>query len=367
MPEAEPTLASSDTPGRPPTPEVTVVIPSYNRAACLRDTIASLLAQTVRPAQIVVVDDGSTDDTAGVCRAFPPLVEYIRRANGGCPAARNTGIRAATGEYVAFVDADDVWEPTKLEVQLALHAARPEIGWSIANHVTTDQRGEPLPGVQGFARDLPAFGAAGLEPEAFFATDLTPFEFAAAGSRHRAFVGNPFELLFYGNFVLPSSAVLRREVIEEAGLFDEELRYAEETEFFHRVGARARLGVVMTPLVRWRRGQANTLISGRHVEPLIRNALVSLDRAIGLRPPTRRTVRLYTTARQRLLEELAYAQLSNLDPDAARITIRQAWAERVAPSLGALEIFAGSLVPRPALRALRSLKQRLRSTAATSR
>ena len=342
------------------TPTVTVVVPSYNRATCLRDTLASLLAQTVRPTEIIVVDDGSTDNTAEVCRGFPPPVQYVHRPNGGCPAARNTGIRAATGEYIALLDADDVWEPTKLEVQLALHAARPEIGWSVTNHMTTDPRGEPLPGVQGFARDLPAFGATGQAPEEFFATDLTPFDFTAAGSRHRAFAGDPFDLLFYGNFILPSSALLRRTVIEKAGLFDEGLRYAEETEFFHRVGAGALLGVVMTPLVRWRRGQANSLISGRNAEPLIRNALLSLDRAAGLRKPTPRAHHLYATGRQRLLEKLAYTQLSNLDPGAARDTVRQAWAERVAPSLGTLEIYAGSLLPRPALRALQTLKQRLR-------
>jgi len=341
------------------TPRVTVVVPSYNRATCLTDTLASLLAQTVRPTQIIVVDDGSTDDTAEACRGFPPPVEYVRRPNGGCPAARNTGIRAATGEYIALLDADDVWEPTKLEVQLALHAARPEIGWSVTNHMTTDRRGEPLPGVQGFARDLPAFRATGQAPEDFFATDLAPFEFTAAGARHRAFAGDPFELLFYGNFILPSSALLRRTVIEKAGLFDEGLRYAEETEFFHRVGAAAPLGVVMTPLVRWRRGRADSLISGKNAEPLIRNALLSLDRAVALRKSTPRAHHLYATGRQRLLQKLAYTQLSNLDPRAARDTVRQAWAERVAPSFGTLEIYAGSLLPRPALRALQTLKHKL--------
>lgn len=340
-------------------PTVSVVVPTYNRADCLRDTIASVLAQTVPPSEVIIVDDGSRDHTAQVCREFPPPVRYLHQQNRGCPAARNAGIRAAIGEYVALLDADDVWEPTKLEVQLTLHAVHPDIGWSATNHLTTDGHNRPLPGIQGFARDLPAFEAARLEPDAFFSTDMARAEFEAAGGRHTAFTGDPFELLFFGNFILPSSVMLRRRLVERVGLFDESLRCAEETEYFHRFGAVSFLGVVMTPLVRWRRGQANTLVSSGNIEQLVRNAMLSLDRAAGLREPTPRTRELYAAGKQRLLVRLAYVQLSNLDRRAARSTLRQAWAEGAPVTAGGLSTYAASLLPGPVLRGLHRLKRRL--------
>ena len=338
---------------------VSVVVPTYNRADRLKDTVASILAQTVQPLEVLIVDDGSKDDTARVCRAFPPPVRYIFRENGGSAAARNTGMRAAKGEYIAFLDADDVWEPTKLEIQLALHAAHPEIGWSATNHFTTDRSNQPLPGVQGFARDLPAFEAAGLGPDAFFALAMTRSEVTAAGGRHVAYTGDAFELSFYGNFVYPSCAMLRRSVMDRAGLFDESLRCAVDTEYFHRVSAHAPIGIVMTPLFRWRRGPGETIVSSANMEQLVRNALLSVDRAAELRALSPRARTLYVESRRRLLLRLAYVELSNLNRAAARHTIRRAWAEGAQVTPRGLGIYGASLLPGAALRGLHQLKRRL--------
>jgi glycosyltransferase involved in cell wall biosynthesis len=340
-------------------PTVSVVIPTYNRADRLSDTVDSVLAQTLPPAEILIVDDGSKDDTAAVCRRFPAPVRYLHRENGGSAAARNTGMRAARGDYIAFLDADDVWEPTKLEVQLALHAAHPEIGWSATNHYTTDRANRPLPGTQGFARDLPAFGAAGLSPEAFFALAMARSEIDAAGSRHTVYTGDAFDLNFYGNFVYPSCAVLHRSVMDRAGVFDETLRCAVDTEYFHRVSAVAKLGIVMTPLFRWRRGEGETIVSAANMERLVITALLSLDRAITLREPSAWARTVYRESRRRLLLHLAYIQLSNLDGRAARGSVRRAWAEGARLTPKALGIYGASLLPAPALRGLHRLKRGL--------
>jgi glycosyltransferase involved in cell wall biosynthesis len=347
------------TPGPRTLPTVSVIVPTYNRADRLKDTVASILAQTVRPAEVLIVDDGSTDDTARVCRDVPSPVRYLYRENGGSAAARNTGMRAARGEYIAFLDADDVWEPTKLEVQLALHAAHPEIGWSATNHLTTDRANQPLPGVQGFARDLPAFEAAGLEPEELFALAMTRSVLVAAGGRHAAYTGDAFELSFYGNFVYPSCAMLHRSVMDRAGLFDETLRCAVDTEYFHRVSAYAPIGIVMTPLFRWRRGPGETIVSSANMEQLVRNAILSIDRAAQLRRLSSRAQTLYVESRRRLLLRLAYIELSNLNRAAARHTIRRAWAEGASVTPKALGIYGASLLPGAALRGLAQLKRRL--------
>src|SRR3989442_15842469 len=107
---------------------VSVVIPTYNRGDMIRDAIDSVLGQTVVPSQIVVIDDGSSDDTEARLKSYGARVLYRRQANAGPSAARNHGVRLATERFVAFIDADDVWHPRKLELQL-LHMRRdPELG-----------------------------------------------------------------------------------------------------------------------------------------------------------------------------------------------------------------------------------------------
>jgi glycosyltransferase involved in cell wall biosynthesis len=104
---------------------VSVVVPAFNRAAMVVEAVASVRAQTRAAAEIIVVDDGSTDDTAARMTALP--VTLIRQANQGVAAARNAGIAAATGDVIAFLDADDVWHPEKLERQLPILERDPSV------------------------------------------------------------------------------------------------------------------------------------------------------------------------------------------------------------------------------------------------
>ncbi|HEX3110532.1 MAG TPA: glycosyltransferase family A protein, partial [Thermoanaerobaculia bacterium] len=99
---------------------VSVVIPSYNYARYLGEAIDSALGQTLPPLEVIVVDDGSTDDTPAVLAAYGDRIRVLRQKNAGVAVARNSGIAAARGECVAFLDADDVWLPRKLELQIPL-------------------------------------------------------------------------------------------------------------------------------------------------------------------------------------------------------------------------------------------------------
>lgn len=98
---------------------VSVVVPAYNAVAYLAECLSSIVGQTHPPTEVIVVDDGSTDDTAGIAEVFGPPVRVITTANRGSASARNTGVSAAQGNVVAFCDADDVWLPHKLAAQLA--------------------------------------------------------------------------------------------------------------------------------------------------------------------------------------------------------------------------------------------------------
>jgi glycosyltransferase involved in cell wall biosynthesis len=116
--------------------KISVIIPAYNAAAYIERAIGSVLAQT-RPAdEIIVVDDGSKDNTADIVRSFADKVKLISQANAGVSAARNAGIRAATGDWIAFLDADDEWLPDFLKAQTRLLSRNPHLVWSMANFFT---------------------------------------------------------------------------------------------------------------------------------------------------------------------------------------------------------------------------------------
>ncbi len=106
-------------------PMVSAIIPVYNGERYLAEAIESILAQTYRPIEIIVVDDGSTDGSASIAKGFSDHVQYFYQSNGGCPAARNTGIKNARGSFFAFLDADDLWTEDKSARQIAVMEADP--------------------------------------------------------------------------------------------------------------------------------------------------------------------------------------------------------------------------------------------------
>ncbi|HEX2191138.1 MAG TPA: glycosyltransferase family 2 protein [Longimicrobiaceae bacterium] len=337
---------------------VTVVVPTYNRAGWLPATVASVLQQTRPPDEVLVVDDGSSDDTEAVCRAFPAPVRYLRQTNAGVSAARNRGVREARGEWVAFLDSDDLWEPEKLEVQLAAHRAAPEAGWSITECVLVDGDDRPVPGTRGLESAVPVFCEVGRDSRDWFAAALRELRVEAAGAPHVAFVGDAFEMLFHGNVVLPSAAMVRRDRFLQVGGFDEALRVAEDTEFFHRLAAASPVVVVTSPLLRWRVGHEERLTASANTRDLVRGALLSNERAARLRhplPPGAERAR--RGARQRLLLRLAYLHLSLFERREARSAVLDAWRQGAALSRRSVGIYGTSLLPTSMLRGLHTIKK----------
>jgi len=342
-------------------PDVSVVIPTYNRARWLRETVDSVLNQTCRPLEILIVDDGSTDDTESVCARFPEPVRYVRQPNAGVAAARNLGVRHAQGDWIAFGDSDDVWEPTKLAVQLAALEAHPGARWSITDCTVIDLDGKPLPEPRGFVRVFPLFAELGAAPEELFAKFLSSSSTELGGRRHTVYSGDAFALLFHGNVGLPSSVLMHRSLVKEAGAFDERFRVAEETEYFHRLAAVSPVVIVMSSLVRYRVGQVGSLISSTNTTQLVENALKSLDQATRLRGILSAAERLaYRSGQRRLLLTLAYAQLSVCDVHAARATVVRAWRAHALAGPRSLAVYAASFLPVPVLRSLHELKRQWR-------
>lgn len=209
-------------------PLVSVCIGAYNRARYIRETLDSVFAQTYPHLEVIVVDDASTDGTADIVASYGSRVRLIRRDrnSGMCPITRNQAARAATGDYVAFLDSDDAWYPQKLEKQVALLEARPDL---------------PLCHTYCHVMDE---------------------ESRITGIRHEGALpptGRCFEALLHHCFITISSVMIRRTLFDEVGgYFIEDPRYGiwgEDLEFFLRVARRFPIGLVDAVLTRYRRAQ----------------------------------------------------------------------------------------------------------------
>lgn len=147
--------------------QVSVIIPAYNATKYLAEAVASASDQTCPPTEILVIDDGSTDETAAAAEALPPPVRVLRQDNGGPAAAMNTGIEAATGTHLAFLDADDRWAPEKLELQLAALAspgreAVDMVFGNVAHFLSPDLTPEVAATLHCPADPMPAYSAGTL-------------------------------------------------------------------------------------------------------------------------------------------------------------------------------------------------------------
>lgn len=235
---------------------LSAIIPAYNCARYLAEAIASALAQDSVDLEVVVVDDGSTDDTQSILASFGDRIRTLRQENRGLPAARNTGILASRGELIAFLDADDTWERDKSRKQLAYLEANPACGLVFCDVFRMDESGRRIAPVLGDkAKEVPT--------------------------------GRCLERLFLGNFVLVPGVVVRRDVLERAGPFDESLRSVEDYDMWLRIAAIAEVGIVPEPLASWRERAGQMSRSRDRV--LEYEALV-LERALQRMPALRRSL-----------------------------------------------------------------------------
>jgi glycosyltransferase involved in cell wall biosynthesis len=225
-------------------PSISVIIPTYNSATLVPQAIDSVLAQTVPVREILVLDDGSTDDTRQRVAGYPASVRYLWHHNQGVSATRNRGVREASGELIAFLDADDVWHPRKLELQLHVLADNPQLA---------------LLGTNTFEWPAPVYPDTTVpSPQA-----LCPVE---------------WQSLTVKNYFTTSSIIVRREVLERVGPFDTALQGPEDYDLWLRIAHIAPVANLRLPLAGYRIATAGSLSKqARTMQDGMRRILRKLD------------------------------------------------------------------------------------------
>ncbi len=205
-------------------PTVSVIMPAYNSARFIGEAIESVLGQTWPKTELIIIDDGSTDETASIIKSYGDRVRYVYQQNARQAVARNAGIAISKGEYLAFIDADDVWGEEKLQKQLDKFQSNPSLGLVSCSTIEIDEFSKQI-GVK----------STNLRGKALRSILLGE---GAAG-------------------INGSSPLIPRQVIESVGLFDPELTPVEDTDMFCRIAARYPIDYVDEPLVLYRSHSGN--------------------------------------------------------------------------------------------------------------
>lgn len=236
-------------------PKVSVVLPAYNAAQFIRQTIASITAQSFHDFEIIVVDDGSTDATAGVAAVQDSRVRVVQQRNQGIAAARNVGISHARGELIAFMDHDDLWHPDKLEAQCEVLERDPGCGIVYGEFLRWDP----------------------LTPPDFPDETINSSRVVAELS------GFILPQLVRTNWVLLSTAVIRRAVFETVGFFDPAMPPADDWDFVIRAAERYRFIKLAQPVALYRvhGGQTSLKLTPRNVEFEVRARALDRVKTLG--------------------------------------------------------------------------------------
>jgi glycosyltransferase involved in cell wall biosynthesis len=275
------------TPGTPPL--VSVVIPTYNYGRFIGETIESALAQTYSSVEIVVVDDGSTDDTRERVAAYGNRLRYVHQQNRGVSAARNTGIRAAQGELIALLDSDDLWLPEKLERQVSVWVRQPDSGLVATERFAIDETGRRL--------------------------DYVDERRSRDGFRELTMR----DLLEFPAFS-PSSVLARKDALPAAGGFDEGLTAVEDMEMWVRIAARFRVLRLNATLT----GQRFHFKSMSHqADSMLRNHQKVIDQLFARVPQLQPHPRWRRLAEARMYREVAFMRCRGGDRAGALIDLLQ--------------------------------------------
>jgi glycosyltransferase involved in cell wall biosynthesis len=302
-------------------PLVSVIIPAFNCARYVEDAVESVLNQTYRRFEIIIVNDGSTDDTGSRLKKYKDRVQVVTQENQGSSKARNVGLGLSRGDHVAFLDADDRWRPEKLEWQLACFREIGDVGMVFTDFSAIDPDG-------GTVATSYLDGAFGVFREYGIAlTDIfrDSRRIAGTGSASdsaglRAHFGPVFRELCKGNFILPSTTIFRRSHLERIGLrFNERYRCAIDQDFHLRFALHHPVAYLDAVTTGYRIGREGKLSGNPNTPQLILNTIETLKDVFRERESLRNEYRaLFREVMGKNYARLAYYYLSVKDRGNAR-------------------------------------------------
>ena len=238
-------------------PKVSVIVATYNRRDYVQEAINSVLEQTYPNFEIIVVDDGSSDDTDKILSKYGTRIHYKYQKNQGESVARNQGVASATGEYIAFLDDDDLWLPEKLARQVEILDENPDIGLVATQGFLIDQHSNLIPDRYAFPKH--STGLVEL-PE-----------------------------IILNSPIGPSSSIVRRSVLAKIGAFDPLLKYGEDWDFVIRTGVHFSIFYLNEPLVYMRAQspdrQSNFLLNSMKAHRRYEDHMHILEKARSILPP----------------------------------------------------------------------------------
>ena len=339
---------------------VSVAIPAHNASDTLAETLRSVLGQTHPSLDIVVVDDGSTDETANVASSFGDRVRLVRQPNAGISRARNASLEACRGEFIALLDADDICEPERIAVQLKYLLQNPEILLCSSDFSGFDHTGVLARSYCGhyYKRCSPEQGGPAARYAERGTLDIgdclpeSPTQPQSVSTLH----GHVYEQLVLGNFVHPPTVMIRRETLDKVGMFDAQFRIGCEWEWLVRVARAGPIGYIDRPLLRYRRSPTQVTHNPQTALDALHVALLIHRRDPSLRRHAPEAVRrhlggLYLSAAYALSEHRPATALRLLAVSAVRYGILRRTS---------LATLIRIVVPERLLDALRHGKQRMR-------
>lgn len=311
--------------------KISAVIPAYNSAKFIEDAVRSVQAQTVPVDEIIIIDDGSTDNTAEIVAGLPGNIIFHKQTNQGPSAARNKGIELASGDWIALIDADDQWTPNKTSSQLRALKENPSLHFIFGDESEVDPDGNVL--------TQSSLGKHNL------------LDSLKNISGHP--IPNALAALVNKNFVPTSSAFFRRDTAMKAGLFNTEIRFGEDLELWAKFAANYPIACVTDALI----------LRRKHSE----SATTATERMLSELPKVMKSIRLNTM--QKLLTQkvdpdkmvsdsywtLGYWYFSNNEYDKASTAFRQAINEKF--SIRSLLYMIACFLPLPIIKLIRKLKQ----------